>query len=342
MSDSFAVRLSNAWYQRRYWLWLLLPLSAVYVLVVFVRRQCFKVGLLWSWRSPVPVIVVGNITAGGTGKTPMVTAVVERLIELGYRPGILSRGYGSRAPHYPFSVSARTSPLHSGDEPLLLARRTGVPVVIDADRVRAAQQLINDHLCNVLVSDDGLQHYRLQRNVEIVVIDAERYLGNGFCLPAGPLRELPGRLKKVDIVVYNGVPQARDGMAEGYLMQLVGDTAINCADESVRPLSDWQGGGDCHAVAGIGNPVRFFGSLRARGLTVIPHAFADHHVFQRGDFSFAGENTVIMTEKDAVKIQTFAQNNWWYVPVSAELPDAFYGRLQACLDQHDRRDKGKP
>lgn len=332
MTDTFAARITNAWYQRRIWLWLLLPFSALFYLISTLRRMLYQQNLVHRWRAPVPVIVVGNITVGGTGKTPLVTAVVAALRQRGYKPGIISRGYGSQAPAYPFAVGIDTPPEHSGDEPLLLAKTTGVPVVIDADRSRAAQYLLAHHDCTVIISDDGLQHYRLQRDIEIAVVDGAREFGNRFVLPAGPLREPVSRLKHVHFCVVNGGSTLQTP-APTFTMQLDGHTFINCATGEHRESSGWPESMPLNAVAGIGHPERFFNTLRGLGLTFAVQAFADHHHYCPADFSFAGEQTVLMTEKDAMKVAGFVRPNWWYLPVQASLPAEFFQQLCAKLEK---------
>lgn len=310
---------------------LLWPLSGLFAAAVAVRRKAYALGLKRSTRLPVPVIVVGNLTVGGTGKTPLVVAVTEMLARAGYRPGVVSRGYGGRRSPVPVLVRADSDPAAVGDEPVLMARRTGRPVAVFPDRVEAARWLLQNTDCDVIVADDGLQHYALRRDVEIVVVDGARRFGNGACLPAGPLREPPSRLARADLVVcLGGEPAAGE-----WLMRLVGDEAINLADENLhRPLADFAQA-PCRAVAGIGNPARFFAHLRAAGLRPEPEAFPDHHPFAREDI-WADTRPVLMTEKDAVKCRPFAGAQHWYVPVSAVVPQGFedelLNRLKAKCD----------
>ena len=328
--------LVNAWYRRAPWLLLLWPLSLIYRLLVSVRRRCYALGLLSSWKPPVPVVVVGNITVGGTGKTPLVIALVQALQQAGFAPGIVSRGYGSRAPHYPFLVSADKKPQHCGDEPLLMAIRTGVPVVIDADRMAAARQLVEHHRCDVIVSDDGLQHYALQRDIEIVVVDGQRGFANRLLLPAGPLREPVSRLQQVDFVIGNGGEPELDCSASRHSMQLQPSalTQLN-GERSVVP-EDWPHSRQVHAVAGIGNPQRFYQTLRQLDLAPIEHDFGDHHDYVAEDLHFDDNLPVIMTEKDAVKVRAInAPQNSWYVPVSAVVDGD-------CLDKIVQRLQNTP
>ncbi|MDZ4261024.1 MAG: tetraacyldisaccharide 4'-kinase [Pseudomonadota bacterium] len=309
--------LVQQWYSARAPLWLL-PLSWLFLVLVKVRRLAYKTGLLRSFRLPVPVIIVGNISVGGTGKTPLVAWLVKALQQAGYRPGIISRGYGGQAQQWPQQVLPDSDPLLVGDEPLLLAQRCGCPVVAAPDRVLAARQLLEHSNCNILISDDGLQHYRLQRDIEIVVVDGARRFGNGHCLPAGPLREPVSRLKQVDFVVANGA-----AMSGEVAMQLVPGALVALLDgDETASLAELHGQ-QVHAVAGIGNPARFFALLKQHGLSVIEHPFPDHHHFVVDDLFFADKLPVLMTEKDAVKCRRYADARMWYLPVEAQLDDSF-------------------
>lgn len=284
------------------------------------RRRCL----------PTPVIVVGNISVGGNGKTPLVIYLVERLRANGRAPGIVSRGYGGRA-NTPQAVSPDSDPRQVGDEAVLLAGRCRCPVVVGKDRVAAAQALLLDYACDVVVADDGLQHYALARDIEIAVIDGQRRFGNGFCLPAGPLREPPRRLREVDWVVGNGSAKAGE-----ILMTLHAEHAhrLSEAKES-RALRGFRV--PVHAIAGIGNPQRFFTTLREHGLTLYEHPFPDHHRFSAGDLDFGDDLPILMTEKDAVKCRPWASERCWYVPVCARLDAsaAFERALLARLHEID-------
>jgi tetraacyldisaccharide 4'-kinase len=297
---------------------LLWPISLLFGAAVQFRRWLYQRGLRSSAAIPVPVIVVGNISVGGAGKTPLVARLVELLREAGYQPGVISRGYGGQSPHWPRQVMADSDPRQVGDEPVLLARRCRCPVVVDPDRVAAAQALLASEDCNVIISDDGLQHYRLRRDLEIAVVDGFRRFGNSACLPAGPLREPLSRLREVDFVVGNGAARGRE-----YLMCLHGDKAVNLADPYVSAALAGFRHGTVHAVAGIGDPGRFFDHLRRAGLRTLEHPFPDHHVFEPKDLYFPEDMPVLMTEKDAVKCRPFAPEGCWYVPVSAQLESAF-------------------
>ncbi|KAF1725777.1 tetraacyldisaccharide 4'-kinase [Pseudoxanthomonas japonensis] len=302
--------------------WWARALSTIYAGLIALRVRLYRIGLLRGHRIGVPVIVVGNVTAGGTGKTPLTIALVERLRAAGFKPGVASRGYGRTGEGEARWVDAATPPAEGGDEPVLIARHTGTRVRVDRDRVAAAKALVAAG-CDVVICDDGLQHYRLRRDVEIEVIDGTRRYGNGRLMPAGPLREPASRAAACDFRVVN-LPDA-DGVAQfgEWPMHLQADDALPLRGGRPKPLSAFAGQ-RVHAVAGIGNPARFFGMLRQHGLGVVPHAFADHHDYRAEDFAFGSELPVLMTEKDAVKCAAFA-NAWFYsVPVAAKLPEAFW------------------
>lgn len=306
--------LTKRWYQPSPLRWGLAPLSGLFYLVATLRRLAYQRGLVKSHSLPVPVIIVGNISVGGSGKTPLVLWLAQQLQQKGWRPGIISRGYGGKAANYPLTVTADTPASDSGDEPKLLALRSGCPVVVAPDRVAAGRQLLTEFNCNIIISDDGLQHYRLARDLELVVVDARRGFGNGFCLPAGPLREPVSRLEKVDFVIWHGKTQ------QPWTMQLALKDAVNLKDKRRQPVTDWQGQ-TIHAVAGIGDPQRFFAQLQSAGLQVIAHAFPDHHIYSAADLGFTDKLPVLMTEKDAVKCKAFASENCWSVPADAVLTD---------------------
>lgn len=309
--------LQRKWYGVGHPPWWTRPLEALYTRVVNRRAASFRSDPSQVVRLSVPVVVVGNITMGGTGKTPLIVALAQAMAERGFRPGVVSRGYGG-SERGPYLLQEGDDPAKVGDEPSLI-RQSGVPVAIGRERPEAAQWLI-DAGCDLVLADDGLQHHRLGRDVEICVIDGERRLGNGHLLPAGPLREPAARLATVDFIVVNGgTPHANE-----IAMRLEGGVAVNMDDPTlIAPLSDFAGR-PAHAVAGIGNPSRFFASLAAHGIAVDGHPFADHHAFTRDDFTFADGCPVLMTDKDAVKCREFARANWWRVPVRAVVPDAFW------------------
>lgn len=308
--------LESHWYRKTLLTLLLLPLSWLFCAVAQARRGAYRIGWLKTQRLPVPVIIVGNISVGGTGKTPMVAWLVALLREQGYRPGIISRGYGGRATHWPQQVRADSDPQMVGDEAVLLARRCACPMAVGPDRPAVARALLEYSDCDIIISDDGMQHYRLARDVEIAVVDGVRRFGNGHCLPAGPLREPLRRLRTVDMVIANGTPGPRE-----YAMTLQPGSLRNLQQPGLtRPLQKFTGQ-RVHAVAGIGHPRRFFALLRRHGLDVIEHPFADHHPFIADDLHFDDALPVLMTEKDAVKCQAFAAAHHWYLPVDAELDE---------------------
>ena len=319
--------LNRIWYGGAPASILLLPLSWLYGAVMAVRRVFYEQGWLPSYRITRPVIVVGNLTVGGTGKTPFVAWLAEKLTERGLRVGILSRGYGSNST-VPRVVEPNSPWQQVGDEPLLLRQRTGCDVVVSVDRAAGAQLLVQRG-ADVIVADDGLQHLRLARDLEIVVVDGARGFGNARLLPAGPLREPSARAAQANLIVVNGrpehssitrLPTPRDlqpvqmTLSAGRVLPVAGARADR-ALESFR-------GQRVHAVAGIGNPWRFFADLRGRGLDIVEHAFADHHPFTAPDLDFGDAQPVLMTEKDAVKCRVFADARLWYVPVTARFSDA--------------------
>ena len=303
-------------------------LSGLYALVTDVRAALYRRGVLRRIAVPVPVIVVGNLIAGGSGKTPLVIALVERLRNAGWTPGVATRGYGRDEPSQALWVELDTDPGIGGDEPVLIARRTGAKVRADRDRAAAARALVAAG-CDIVVCDDGLQHYRLRRDIEIEVIDGRRRYGNGRLLPAGPLREPVARATRCDFHVVN--QPAEDGETAGvtqagfgeWPMRVRTQQALPMLGGRARPLSAFAGQ-RVHAVAGIGDPPRFFGSLRAHGIAVVPHAFGDHHRYEAADFQFGSDLPVLMTEKDAVKCMPLAGERHFSVPADAELPEAFW------------------
>jgi len=318
-------RLDHYWYSVNPVALLLLPLSWLFCTLVAVRRVAYRCGWLRGERLPVPVVVVGNITVGGSGKTPLVIWLAQFLRAQGYRPGIISRGYGGLAAQWPQAVDTDSDPRVVGDEPVLIAWRSGCPMAVGPDRVAAGRLLLQQHDCDIILSDDGMQHYRLVRDVEIAVLDGARRLGNGFCLPAGPLREAPDRLSMVDLQVGNGAA------AEGeHLMTLQPQTTLHLRDGVQMPLESWRGR-TVHAVAGIGNPPRFFQMLRDHGITVIEHAFPDHHRYSVTDVQFGDGLPVLMTEKDGIKCRAYGDEHLWAVAVTAQLPDDFGRQLLSLL-----------
>ncbi|WP_081759323.1 tetraacyldisaccharide 4'-kinase [Thioalkalivibrio sp. HK1] len=356
---------------------LLAPLGWLWAGIASVRGAIMRIKRSRSKRFDCPVVVVGNIAVGGSGKTPLVIALVESLGRHGLRVGIVCRGYGGRARHWPQAVDPKSDPFMVGDEAVLMARRAEVPVFAGPDRVAAIEALCASHACDVVLSDDGLQHPGLMGDVEIAVVDGVRGHGNGRCLPAGPLREPPRRLARVDFVVINRETKRNPGSASDiepeeslalrissgpgvFDMQLVASRARRVDGAGpARPLSAFVADSEArpvHAICAIGHPERFFRSLERQGLSIRRHLFADHHPFRSADISLADDAPVLMTEKDAIKCVDFADARHWYVPVDAKLPKAFEEALvdslerlgsfeepSKMLDGQDRRqDPGSP
>jgi len=327
----------NFWYRIRPAHLVLVPAALLFGAIVGTRRKLYAMGILRTERVPVPVIVVGNISVGGTGKTPLVIWLARLLSQHRFHPGIITRGYGGNSAVQ--AVAADADPARAGDEPVLLAQRSGCPVWTGRRRVHAARALLAAHPdCDVLISDDGLQHYALQRDLEIAVVDGERRFGNGFMLPAGPLREGVRRLESVDAVVINGGSLIAKVRARQYAMQLAGQRLVNVLDARRSADPETFAGQTVDAVAGIGNPARFFAHLRKLGLAIRPQPFPDHFAFTPDDLAFAGEGPVVMTEKDAVKCRAFARSNHWYLPVEAQV-DAQLGHhiIDALKNLHGRQ-----
>ena len=317
--------LENAWYGKTGLTLLLRPLSWLFVGLSSLRRFAYRSGFKKSTRLPVPVVIVGNLTVGGTGKTPLVIWLANYLKRNGYKPGIISRGYGGQAHNWPQQVRPDADPVVVGDEAVLISRRTNCPMAVGPDRVAAGQALLKYSDCDVLLSDDGLQHYALKRDVEILVIDGIRRFGNGFCLPAGPLRECVSRQHEVDYKITSGIA------AQGeYPMKYVDAFAVNLKNGERQPLKSFSGQ-KIFAIAGIGNPDRFFNYLRSQGLRIDCRAFPDHFAYTATSIPSADNTIVLMTEKDAVKCRRFAGDNWWYVHSEVELPDEFAMQLLNLL-----------
>ena len=316
--------IEHYWYSQNIIAWLLLPLSFVFCILSFFRRVLFKLNILKSYQAPVPVFIIGNISVGGTGKTPLIIELVKQLQQKGFKPAVISRGYGSQADSYPYQVTQHSRASEAGDEPLLIFRRTQCPLVIGADRRADIEYLLQHNDCDIILSDDGLQHYALRRDVEIAVVDSSRYLGNGFCLPAGPLRERAARLRSVDMVLYNGGQQATNMQIKAAAPQAL------FSHDSTTGLSPQK----IHAVAGIGNPQRFFDLLSSLGYEIIPHIFSDHYQYQETDLLFDDNLNVLMTEKDAVKCLAFNLPRHWFLPIEVKLSNhaqqQFNQLLQDC------------
>ncbi|MFT7235204.1 MAG: tetraacyldisaccharide 4'-kinase [Methylophagaceae bacterium] len=306
--------LTDSWYEYQSIRFLLLPFSMVYQIVITLRRLAYRTKIFKQHHVNVPVIIVGNISVGGTGKTPAVIWLATQLKKAGYKPGIISRGYGGHSDHYPQEVRPNSEPKIVGDEPVIISQQTACPMAVAPKRIEAAEYLLKNHDCNVIISDDGLQHYALARDIEIVVVDGTRLFGNRYCLPAGPLREPIVRLRDVDFVILNGGHSHSQ-----YVMTLNPGQVINVADSAMQKPLDAFKGETIHTIAGIGHPERFFDYLRNAGLTIEPHYFVDHHRFRAIDLHFNDSRPILMTEKDAIKCRAFAMDNMWYIPVKASV-----------------------
>lgn len=335
--------IERLWYDKGRPLFVLFPLSWLYRAVAEARRR--KANNINAKKLPVPVVVVGNITAGGTGKSPLTAWLVDEIRAAGWRPVILSRGYGGKSSGYPLLVTEDTLPSLAGDEPVMLAQATGIPVVVDPDRSRGATFALDNALGDVLISDDGLQHYRLPRDIELAVFDGARGIGNGALIPVGPLREPVNRLDTVDFVIVNGAttsddegrvpPEALSGIKhpQMYAMNLQPTRLVNLKTGETRSPESLHGQ-KIRSIAGIGNPTRFFDTLKALGAKQIAVPFPDHHRFRPEDLGTESGHLLVMTAKDGVKCRGFAPDNAWVLYVEAQLPKAFseavLARLRAC------------
>lgn len=331
--------IEKVWFHNhraKYWLVpILLPLTGLFYLLSSARRLAFSVGLFKSYKVDIPVIVVGNIGIGGNGKTPVVVHLVELSKGLGLKPGVISRGYGGTAENYPYLLDETSTTSKAGDEPILIYQRCHVPVVVGSDRVASAKMLIEQG-CNLVISDDGLQHYRLKRDLELVIIDGNRLFGNGLLLPAGPLREGVWRLKQADLVIFNGKRASKSKALndDSLLMTLAANELIHIKTGEKRSLAGFlELEETVNAIAGIGDPQRFFNTLKQLGFTIKKqHGFIDHKDFTESDFKLFNQDIpLLMTEKDAVKCQAFAQENWWYLPVSAQFSEKDEQAILKCL-----------
>ena len=321
--------IEKIWLGRSWLAVLLLPLALFYSVIIGFRLLSYHLGILPSWKAPIPIIVVGNLIVGGNGKTPVVIWLVEQLLSRGFRVGVVSRGYGGKATSYPLLVNNSISIKESGDEPALIYRRTGVPVAVAPKRVAAVKMLVKQQQLDVIITDDGLQHYALHRDYEIVVIDGVRRFGNSWLLPAGPLRECQYRLNTVDAVITNG-GRAKHGEIA---MQLTGDIAINMLTGEKRAVAELQ---QVVAIAGIGHPARFFSSLEQKGVQLIAaHSFSDHQCYEFSQLAtlVTDQQNLLMTEKDAVKCFHFARTNWWYLPVNAQLFQSGAAKIVSAISE---------
>jgi len=326
MKKTLSRWLLDVWYKDPFIGAWLMPLGFLFSDFVKFRKFLFRIGVFKKHTLPVPVIVIGNITVGGTGKTPLIIYLAELLKTEGFKPGIISRGYGGQAESWPQWVDANSTAEQVGDEAMLISKQTGCPMAVSPLRADAGRLLLEKSGCDVILSDDGLQHYALSRDIEIAVVDGERRFGNGYCLPAGPLREPIDRLQSVDFIVVNG-EKSEDNE---FSMQISGDTAVNLITGEEKSLHEFSTAG-CHALAGIGNPDRFFKLLESAGLNCKTHSFPDHYQFQPDDISFPDSEPVLMTEKDAVKCMAFASDRHWHIPVKAAPEAGFAERLLELL-----------
>jgi tetraacyldisaccharide 4'-kinase len=325
--------LERHWYRITPLHLILLPLSLLFRALVALRRALYRSGILPSHELAVPVIVIGNISAGGTGKTPLTLALAQQLIERGRHPLIVSRGYGGAA-QQPQQVEADSDTRQVGDEPLLMAQRKLCPVWVGQDRAAAARAALQAHpQCDVVLCDDGLQHYRLRRDAEVAVVDGVRGFGNGLMLPAGPLREPLARLRTVDAVVINGGETAPGQ----YAMRLSGEIFHNLLDPGKTVAADYFHTLNNHAVAGIGHPPRYFRHLQTLGIACTPHAFPDHHPYSANDLAFAGCDAILLTEKDAVKCAAFADARYWVLRVDAQIDPTLIDHLLRKIESHGRK-----
>lgn len=313
---------TRLWYGRHSMAWILLPLSGVFATLTALRRAAYRWHLIKQHKMPVIVIIIGNLTVGGTGKTPLVIWLAQHLKTRGHQPGIITRGYKGHSRHWPLRVTPDSDTHLCGDEAVLLARRTGCPVQAGPDRVAAAHELLQQNNCDILISDDGLQHYALARDLEIAVLDGTRGCGNGYLLPAGPLREPRSRLQSVNLVVSNGAV-----LPNAFNMQMLGEELVDVCDPQNRKPLHQLSATRVHAIAAIGNPERFFAHLRRSNIQLSEHSFPDHHAYIPQDLTFPDTLPVLMTEKDAVKCQRFSsllpKQRFWYLPVQADLPESF-------------------
>ncbi|ALE52068.1 tetraacyldisaccharide 4'-kinase [Candidatus Thioglobus autotrophicus] len=305
--------------------YLLWPVSGVFYALSKLRRALYRWGILQTHHFQVPVIVVGNITVGGSGKTPVVIKLVQYFKQQGRRVGVVSRGYGGTHTQGSLLVNAHTNVALSGDEPLLIVISTGVPVMVNKDRSQAVKDLIDQHQVDLVISDDGLQHYAMDRTVEIAVIDGNRRFGNQFFLPAGPLRESQNRLKQVDFIINNG------GVFPGEVsVQLKPVKFVHMRSEEEFPL-DFFKNQTCHGMAGIGHPERFFNTLAQLNIDVQKQAFEDHYPYQAQDLAFEDNYPIIMTAKDWVKCREFANDKMYYLKVDLDIGKDFLNKLAEKL-----------
>lgn len=318
----------EVWYEEHSLSYVLTPVSWLYQGFMFLRNIVYRSGLIPIHRMDVPVIVIGNITVGGTGKTPLTIWMAQYLKSKGFTPGIVSRGYGGELSDKIQQVRADSNPILVGDEPVVIARNTKTPVAVGKNRYLAAQGLLEHQNVDVIICDDGLQHLRLGRDIEIAVVDGDRRFGNGKCLPAGPLREPQGRLKNVDFIVCNGKTERGE-----HLMEYTAGKLRSVKNPDIERDIEVFDGQMVHAVSGVGNPARFHSYLRSHEMQLIKEEFSDHHKYTASDLNYGDEFPIVMTEKDAVKCEEFATDDMWYLPISAQMANTFIHRLDKRLKE---------
>lgn len=317
-------KIEQSWYKPFSLItFLLLPLAVLFWFVSSVRKCLYVKGVLKQFKSKTPIIVVGNISVGGNGKTPFVLWLYEYLTQQGLSVGIISRGYGGQASHYPLLVTNEVSVVDAGDEPVLLYHRLKCPIAVGPDREKNIILLEKEYDLDVIISDDGMQHYKMARSIECCIVDSERQFGNGYLMPAGPLRETIQRLKSADIVIENGGQSS-----QSYALQI---SPLRAVGDGTKEKSTVK---NAHAISAVGNPQRFESSLQAHGITLLStHHFRDHYAYTTDDFTVFGDDFVLMTEKDAVKCSHFAKPNWYYLPVDAQPTEAVINRLNSLLKE---------
>lgn len=323
--------VQTQWQKKGAWAWLMSPLGLLVCMFAGLKRLAYRRGWLKQTPINVPVIVVGNLTVGGSGKSPLVAYIANLLGGNGYRPGIICRGYKGKAVSWPQKVNSGSDPNLVGDESVMLAQQTNYPVMVGPDRVQSARALLGEADCDVIISDDGFQHLKLARDIDIIVIDNTRGLGNRWCLPAGPLREGASTLKVADMLVYHHQSTNQKTTKKRYEMRLRTGEILALNGSPLKKL-DVLKKTTLHAIAGIGHPKRFFNSLREQGFTIIEHAFADHHQYEKNHLEFNDEYAIITTEKDAIKLAVLKlEKTIWVLPVQAILGPAFDSDLLAKL-----------
>lgn len=320
--------IEKVWYSKNIFSLLLSPLSLIYISIIYLRHTLYRLGLISITKINVPTIVIGNIVAGGTGKTPLVIWLAKYFKDKGFLPGIVSRGYGGTYLSNIELVKPTSNPLLVGDEPVIIARNTNCPVVVAKIRAKGAKELVEKYNCNIIFCDDGMQHYSLARDIEIAVIDGQRRFGNNYCFPAGPLREPKSRIFKADLIVSKYNARTCEHKMDYTYHQLV---SLNELSKTI-PISDLHGM-TVHAIAGINNPDHFFSYLRSHKLELIIHKFPDHYSYTEDDVKFDDNFPVVMTEKDAVKCLNYSSDKHWYIPISAELSKSFVCDLDKLMGE---------